>query len=135
VEPPTPSFDSHYVAAQTVRAAWTWWTLDAFLATAPVRSRALPHASLSVRNLHREGCPPRKTRMEPLSRGGATLAHAADEGVTALITPGARLVGGLELGTRTSASESGEVIAQLGESLRKSDLVLDDRCSLLSYTA
>jgi len=54
-----------------------------------------------------------------------------DEGVTALITPALDYVGGLELGTKDVRFESGEVIAQLGESLRNLISSLDDRCSLL----
>ena len=54
-----------------------------------------------------------------------------DEGVTALITPALDYVGGLELGTKDVRFESGEAIAQLGESLRNLISSLDDGCSLL----
>ena len=53
------------------------------------------------------------------------------EGVTALVTPALDYVGGLELGTKDVRFESGEAIAQLGESLRNLVSSLDDGCSLL----
>jgi len=73
-----------------------------------------------------------ETRMElSLAEAVPLWRTLRDEGVTALITPALDYVGGLELGTKDVRFESGEVIAQLGESLRNLISSLDDRCSLL----
>src|SRR2546425_9903317 len=94
-----------------------------------------PVAALLVSRTHHTSngmSPPEGARMETALADVVPLWRTLrDEGVTALITPALDYVGGLELGTKDVRFESGEAIAQLGESLRNLISSLDDGCSLL----
>src|SRR3989449_8126973 len=129
-----PSFDSHCEAAPT-RSCGTGpgGRLDVSSATAacPV-TRAAARLAFRTHLTSRGMLPLGETRVEPsLAEAVPLWRTLRDEGVTALITPALDYVGGLELGTKDVRFESGEVIAQLGESLRNLISSLDDRCSLL----